>query len=177
MAAIETRDPYASGYSFKVTQSAIAITERMKLPAGEIDNLRLVGPLHDLGKITVPESILNKPSTLNETERALVATHPMIGANLIATIDAPAHLLPAVRHHHERYDGTGYPDGLEGEDISLFARILAVADGFEAMTAERPYRFAKSQEEAVEELKAGAGSQWDPKVVEVFLKVLKEQEG
>jgi len=175
VAAIEIRDPYTSGHCFKVTQWAIAIAEEMELAGEEIENLQLVGPLHDLGKIAIPDGILNKPSTLNDAERALVATHPVIGANLVAKIDALAHLVPIIRHHHERYDGRGYPDELKGEDIPSFARILAVADGFEAMTAERPYRFAKSQEEAVEELKTGAGTQWDPEVVEVFLEVLGKE--
>lgn len=174
VAAIEIRDPYTSGHSFKVTQWAIAIAERMELSPEEIANLQLVGPLHDLGKIAIPDGILNKASALNNAEQMLVAAHPMIGANLIAKIDALAPFVPIIRHHHERYDGTGYPDKFKGEDIPLLSRILAVADGFEAMTAERPYRSAKSQEEAAEELKVGAGTQWDPKVVEVFLKVLQE---
>lgn len=173
-AAIQIRDPHTSGHSSKVTQWSTAIAEKMELPAGEIENLRVVGPLHDLGKIAVPDSILNKPTALNDSERALVATHPVIGANLMAKIDALARLVPIIRHHHERYDGMGYPDGLKAEDIPLLARILAVADAFGAMTAERPYRLAKSREEAIGELKAGAGTQWDPKVVEVFLKVLEE---
>jgi HD-GYP domain-containing protein (c-di-GMP phosphodiesterase class II) len=129
-----------------------------------------------LGKIAVPDTILNKPSILNNAEQVLVESHPVIGADLIAKIDALAHLVPIIRHHHERYDGTGYPDGLKGEDIPLFARILAVADSFEAMTAERAYRSGLSEEEAAAELKAGAGTQWDPAVIEVFLEVLEEQE-
>jgi len=173
--AIEARDPYTSGHSQKVTEYATATGEKMGLSEEEVETLRLVGLLHDIGKMGIPDSVLNKPSQLTAAEYAMVNTHPVISAEIVGKIEAMAHLVPLIKHHHERHDGRGYPDGLKGEDIPLQARILAVADGFEAMTSERPYRSRKSREEAVEELKGGAGTQWDPEVVKAFLEVLKEE--
>jgi HD-GYP domain-containing protein (c-di-GMP phosphodiesterase class II) len=136
--------------------------------------LRVAALLHDIGKIGIPDSALNKPARLTSAEFLMVKAHPVITAQIVGKIEALAHLVPIIRHHHERWDGTGYPDGLKGDDIPLLARILAVADGFEAMTSERPYRRARSEEEALAELKKCAGSQWDPKVVEAFLQMLEE---
>lgn len=175
-AAVEARDPYTSGHSQKVTEYTTAIAAKMGLSTKEIENLRMAGLLHDIGKIGIPDSVLNKPARLTAAERIMIDSHPVTSAEIVGKIEALAHLMPTIRHHHERWDGKGYPDGLKGDEIPLLARILAVGDGFEAMTAERPYRFAKSQEKAIEELKAGAATQWDPKVVEVFLKVLEEEQ-
>jgi HD-GYP domain-containing protein (c-di-GMP phosphodiesterase class II) len=104
----------------------------------------------------------------------MIKVHPVIAADIVGRIEALTHLVPIIRHHHERWDGDGYPNGLKGDDIPLLARILAVADGFEAMTAERPYRRARTEEEALAELEKGAGSQWDSQVVEVFVKIYEE---
>ena len=143
-AAMEVKDPYTSGHSQKVTELAIAIAQKMGLPPEEVENLRMAGILHDIGKIGIPDSVLNKPARLTSAEMVMVEAHPVISAQIVGKIEALAHLVPIIRHHHEWYDGKGYPDGLKGEEIPLLARILAVADGFEAMTSERPYRRAMS---------------------------------
>jgi len=171
--AVEARDPYTSGHSQDVTQLATATAQEMGLSAAEIENLRMAGLLHDIGKIGVPDSVLNKPSRLTSAERIMINSHPIISAEIVGKIEALAHLVPIIRHHHERWDGTGYPDGRKGEDIPLLARILAVADGFEAMTSERPYRAPMSTQEALAELQEGAGKQWDPTIVKVFCSILK----
>ena len=172
--AVEVKDPYTSGHSEKVTQFTIAIAEKMGLSNDEIENLRVAGLLHDIGKIGIPDSVLNKPARLTSAERIMVDSHPVISAEIVGKIEALAHLVPIIRHHHEWYDGKGYPDRLKGKKIPLEARILAVADGFEAMTSERPYRRALTEEEALAELEKGAGTQWDPQVVEVFVKICEE---
>jgi PAS domain S-box-containing protein len=173
-AAVEAKDPYTSGHSEKVTQFAIAIAEKMGLSNDEIEDLRVAGLLHDIGKIGIPDSVLNKPARLTPAEFLMIKVHPVIAADIVGRIEALTHLVPIIRHHHERWDGDGYPNGLKGDDIPLLARILAVADGFEAMTAERPYRRARTEEEALAELEKGAGSQWDSQVVEVFVKIYEE---
>ncbi len=173
-AAVEAKDPYTSGHSEKVTQFAIAIAEKLGLTNDEIEDLRVGALLHDIGKIGIPDSVLNKPARLTSAEFLMIKAHPAIAAEIVGKIEALAHLVPIIRHHHERWDGTGYPDGLKGGDIPLLARILAVADGFEAMTSERPYRRARTEEEALAELQKGAGTQWDPQVAEVFVKTYEE---
>jgi len=170
-AAVEAKDPYTSGHSEKVTQFATTIAEKMGLSDDQVENLRVAGLLHDIGKIGIPDSVLNKPARLTSAERVMINSHSVVSAEIVGKIEALAHLVPIIRHHHEWHDGNGYPDGLKGEEIPLLARILAVADGFEAMTSQRPYRWARSEEEALAELQKGAGTQWDPKVVEVFVKM------
>jgi len=172
--AVEAKDPYTSGHSEEVTQFAIAIAGKMGLSNDEIEDLRVAALLHDIGKIGIPDSVLNKPARLTSAEFLMIKAHPAIAAEIVGKIEALAHLVPSIRHHHERWDGTGYPDGLKGKEIPLGARILAVADGFEAMTSERPYRRARTEEEALAELEKGAGTQWDPQVVEVFVKTYEE---
>ncbi|MFQ6000338.1 MAG: GAF domain-containing protein [Anaerolineae bacterium] len=173
--AVEAKDPYTAGHSTVVTDHAVAIAERMGLAAEEIETLRMAGLLHDIGKIGIPGSVLNKPSRLTSAEFIMIQSHPVISAEIIGKVKPLTGTVPVIRHHHERYDGTGYPDGLKEEETPLLARILAVADGFEAMTSDRPYRKAFTVEEAIEELKAGAGTRWDPAVVEAFLEILEEE--
>ena len=127
--------------------------------------------MHDIGKIGVPDDILRKPGELTEQEWALMKRHPVIGAEILALVRPLHRVIPIVKHHQERYDGTGYPDGLAGEEIPLGARILAVVDAYSAMTDDRAYRRGLAPEQAFEELKRGAGTQFDPKVVEEFLKL------
>jgi len=125
--------------------------------------------LHDIGKITVSESILNKPGKLTKREFANIKDHPIVGATLVSQIKGFEQVIPIVRHHHERFDGKGYPDGLAGEEIPLEARIMSVVDVFDALTSERSYRKALSREETIAELERGAGTQFDPVVLEAFL--------
>lgn len=172
--AVEARDPYTSGHSQEVTELAIAIARKMGLSAEEIENLRMAGLLHDIGKIAIPDSVLNKPSRLTSAERIMVESHPVIAAEIVGKVEALAHLVPIIRHHREQYDGQGYPDGLKGEEIPLLARVLGVADGFQAMTSERPYRPGMSTQEALAVLQEGAGKQWDPRIVKVFCRILKQ---
>jgi HD-GYP domain-containing protein (c-di-GMP phosphodiesterase class II) len=131
--------------------------------------------LHDLGKISVPDHILMKPGKLSEEEMEIIKKHPANGAKIIEPIEPLKHARDIIKHHQECFDGTGYPEGLEGENIPLGARIIAVADAFGAMTTDRPYRNALSLEEAVKELKKCSGTQFDPYIVDIFLSILQEK--
>jgi len=170
---VEANDPYTSGHSATVGEIAIEIAQEMGLRPSQLDTLRIAGPLHDVGKVGIPSSVLNKPTGLTQAEWVMIQTHPIVSAQTAERVIAFKDAVPVIRHHHERCDGTGYPDGLKGDDIPLLARILAVADGFQAMISERPYRRARTEEEALAELQKGAGTQWDPEVVKVFLKLRK----
>jgi len=139
----------------------------------QIETIRYATILHDIGKIGISDQILTKPGLLEKDERKAIKEHSRIGADIIKEIDALKDVALLLYHHHERYDGTGYPEKLKGEDIPLGARIIGVIDAYDAMTSKRPYRLALSQQQAVEELIKGSGTQFDQKVVTVFLKVLK----
>ncbi|OGO04124.1 MAG: hypothetical protein A2Y60_04250 [Chloroflexi bacterium RBG_13_54_9] len=170
---VEANDPYTAGHSTRVTELAVAIAKEMTLDEDQLDILRIAGPLHDVGKVGIPGSVLNKPTKLTQAEWWMVRSHPLVSAQTADRVAAFKKAVPVIRHHHEHWDGSGYPDGLKGKDIPLLARILTVADGFEAMTSERPYRRALTEEEARSELENCAGTQWDPEVVRVFLESLK----
>lgn len=172
-AAIDAKSPWTAGHSERVTRYALSIGKEIGLSEREIKDLELAGLLHDIGKIGTFDIILDKPGRLDSEEYEIVKKHPARGVELLEPIKQLRHITPWIRHHHEQYDGTGYPDSLKGEEIPLMARIIAVADTFDSMTAERPYRETPGRERAIEELKRCSGSQFDPKVAEVFLKVLK----
>jgi len=169
IASIEARDSYTKQHSERVTNYALQISHVMGLSAEERESLQFGGYLHDIGKIGVRDTILLKPGNLTEEEMAEIRLHPVIGEGIVR----PLKFLPSERqvilYHHERFDGKGYPEGLEGERIPLLARILAVADTYDAMTSTRPYRRALSHDEAIRELKANSGTQFDPEVVKAFL--------
>jgi HD-GYP domain-containing protein (c-di-GMP phosphodiesterase class II) len=129
--------------------------------------------LHDIGKIGISDKVLNKKGKLNEENWEAIKVHPRLGANIVSNIPNLASCVSIILHHHERWDGGGYPEGLKGEEIPIEARILAIADTFEAMTATRPYRSAFSREEVIRELRKGAGTQFDPKLVEIFIDLIK----
>ena len=172
----EIRDSYVRGHQERTSQWAATLAEELGLSPDRVRSTRMAGLLHDLGKIGTSKNILNKPGKLTKEEFAKIKEHPPLGSIMIMTeIETLQQLVPVVRHHHERFDGKGYPDGLAGEDIPLEARILAVADAFDAMIHERAYRKALSKEEAIAELERGAGTQFDPAVVEAFLAVVKGQ--
>jgi len=174
-AAIDAKDPYTRGHSERVAEYAIAICKKINLSEESKREIETAAFLHDIGKIGIDDKILQKPGKLSKEEMEIIKTHSQISINILTNIDFPWAILASVRHHHERYDGNGYPNGLKGEEISLGARILAVADAFEAMTSDRPYRSALSKQKAIEELKKCSGKQFDPKIVKAFLKVLKEK--
>jgi diguanylate cyclase (GGDEF)-like protein/PAS domain S-box-containing protein len=169
-AAAEIKDPYIRGHQERTSRLAATVANEMGLSPDRVRSLTTAGLLHDLGKISVSESILNKPGKLTESEFAKMKEHPALGATMIVSgAEALQPVAPIVRHHHERVDGNGYPDGLARENIPLEARILSVADAFDAMTHERAYRKALSAEEALGEIERGAGTRFDPAVVEAFL--------
>ena len=172
--AIEAKDPYTHGHSARVMEYAVQIAQKLGLPEEEIKSLKYAAILHDIGKIGVRGYILNNPNGLTIEEYDEVKKHPAIGENIIQPIELLQPIRPLIRHHHEWYNGKGYPDGLSGENIPLGARILTVADAYDAMKSDRPYRKALSEEKAIQELKHGSGRQFDPQIVEVFLEILKQ---
>jgi response regulator RpfG family c-di-GMP phosphodiesterase len=169
--ALEAKDVYTSGHSQRVTEISVAIAEHLGLPKESIEKIRLAGLVHDIGKIGVRESVLNKPASLSDSEFKHVRLHSQAGERILQPIVDDEEILKAVRHHHERYDGTGYPDGLKGEQIPQLARIIAVADTFDAMTSERPYRKALTKEAACAEVERCRGTQFDPEVADAFLEL------
>jgi PAS domain S-box-containing protein/putative nucleotidyltransferase with HDIG domain len=171
---IETRDPYTAGHQRRVTKLACALAEKMNLSEDELEGVRMAGDLHDIGKIYVPAEILSKPTKLTEAEYDIIKTHPRVGYDILRTIEFPWPIADIVLQHHERMDGSGYPEGLKGKDILLEARILAVADVIEAMASHRPYRPALSIEAAVDEIKENRGKLYDPDVVDACLQVFNE---
>jgi putative nucleotidyltransferase with HDIG domain len=173
---IDARDPYTFQHSKRVAEYVEKIAETMLLGTRHVEILTSAARLHDLGKIGISNEVLHKASALTEAERSVMQKHPEIGASILSRYRDYRDGLVCVLHHHERYDGRGYPYGLKGEDIPLGARIMAVADSYEAMTSDRPYRKALGREVAIGQLKAGMGTQFDPMVVAAFLKVLHQEE-
>jgi putative nucleotidyltransferase with HDIG domain len=168
-AEIERRDPYTLGHSARVTALARTIAARLGCDRGELESLRLGGPLHDIGKLTIADEVLLKPGRLDEHELRQIREHPSAGAKMIRGVRALEPALACVLHHHERWDGSGYPEGLRGDAIPRPARILAVADAFDAMTSTRPYRAALAAHEAIDEVGRCSGSQFDPEATDAFL--------
>ena len=171
--ALEAKDRYTSGHSQRVSDMAVDTAKELGLPQDSIEKIRLAGLIHDIGKIGVRESILSKPSGLTEEEFQNVRCHPELGEHILTPIVDDEEILMMVRHHHERFDGTGYPDGLKAESVPLGARILAVADTYDAMTSERSYREAMNVETAFAEIEQGKGTQFDPSVADAFLRTRK----
>ncbi len=173
---IEKRDPYTGGHTKRVMNYSIAIGKAMGLSKKEIENLRLAAILHDVGKIGVRDNILLKEDRLDPEELEKMNMHPQYGADILNHVKKLRDIIPGVRGHHERIDGKGYPDNLRDGDIPSIARIIAVADTFDAMTTDRPYRKAMSSETALEELRKNSGIQFDKDVVEAFIRGYKEME-
>ncbi len=172
--AIEARDSYTQQHSNRVTELALKIGRQMGCSDEQLDVLNFAGRLHDIGKIGIPDDILLKPGRLTDEEFEKIKTHPVIGAEIIGHLGLWESERQIVRWHHERYDGTGYPDGLTGEDIPLLARILSVADAFDAMSSNRVYRNAMPLERILSIMQGGAGSQFDPRVVKAFFTLQAE---
>ncbi len=173
---VELRDTYTGNHTQRVTAYASLLAEELKLSASERQQIAIATPLHDIGKIAVADAVLRKPGRLTADEYEEMKTHVSKGAALLANIPGLAPMLPIVRSHHERWDGSGYPDGLAGEGIARVARVVAVADAFDAMTSDRPYRLALSAEVAFAELQAQAGTHFDPDCVAAFVRVRTQVE-
>ncbi len=173
--AIDARDPYTAGHSERLREWAEALARRIGCSEQEVQDIRWAALLHDIGKIGIPDSILRKPGPLSAEEWHLMRQHPLIGEWILAAVPRLRTVARIVRSHHERWDGTGYPDGLVGEEIPLASRILAVVDAYVAQTDGRPYRPARSPEEAVTELRRCAGTQFDPRIVDAFCALLEER--
>jgi diguanylate cyclase (GGDEF)-like protein/putative nucleotidyltransferase with HDIG domain len=170
-ATIEARDPYTYGHSRKVSSYAVALAEAIGLPSEKVPVVSTAALLHDIGKIGIPDEVLNKVGKLEAETWELIQSHANLSATIVGHVVSLVSCLPAILHHHERWDGTGYPSGLKGEAIPLEARILAIADAFDAMTSLRPYRQAMSYKKVLDELKRCSGTQFDPKLVEAFLPI------
>jgi putative nucleotidyltransferase with HDIG domain len=169
--AVELRDEYTGGHTQRVTSYSLLLGHYLNLSPAEIELVRTGTPLHDIGKIGIPDAILNKPDRLTPAEFEIMKGHTVRGAEILATVPDLQPVIPIVRSHHERWDGKGYPDGLAGEAISRLARIVAVADAFDAMTSDRPYRKGMAVEVAFAEVEKQAGRQFDPQCVQGFLTI------
>jgi response regulator RpfG family c-di-GMP phosphodiesterase len=171
---LDAKDKYASGHSERVTRYSLDIARAMGLPQEDIDLLAQAGILHDIGKIGISELLLNKKGRLKTEEYEETKMHPVIGRDILAPIDQFTEISIIIYHHHERYDGKGYPDGLKGKEIPLLSRIIAVADAYDAMTSTRAYREKVDWKKAAEEIKENSGTQFDPDVVDVFMTVVSQ---
>jgi HD-GYP domain-containing protein (c-di-GMP phosphodiesterase class II) len=171
---IETKDRFMRGHARRVAFYAGLIADRLDLGVEIQERVRISAFLHDLGKVGVPTDLLLRAGALEPGEREIVERHPVIGAHLLKPLDLPYVIPVAIRHHHEWWDGSGYPDGLAGEEIPLEARIIAVADAFDAMTCDRPYRQALRREVVIAEFKRYAGIQFDPTLSRIFLEILEQ---
>jgi HD-GYP domain-containing protein (c-di-GMP phosphodiesterase class II) len=174
VAAIDAKDEYTRGHSERVHHVSILIAKRLGLSAEEIRRVSWAAMLHDVGKIAIGRSILHKPGKLTDDEYETIKTHPVRGCRVLEPIPQLREILPGIRHHHERWDGRGYPDGLRGEEIPLTSRIIAIADTFDAIVSTRAYREARSLEFALEEIGRNAGIQFDAQIVPVFLALAAE---
>jgi putative nucleotidyltransferase with HDIG domain len=173
---VDAKDHYTAGHSLRVMDYAVKIAKSLNLSRAEIELLKHACLLHDIGKISIPDGILNKPGPLTEEEREHIFKHPVVGMQILSTVSDFQEILDIIYAHHERVDGKGYPNGLTKDEIPFLARIIAVADTYDAMRSERPYRKARSIEEAVAELKRVRGSQLDKKLVDKFVKIIMDEE-
>ena len=172
---VETRDPYTAGHQRRVSNLARAIAIEMDVSENRVQGIHLAGVIHDIGKISVPGEILSKPGKISEHEFGIIKEHPTVGYNILKTVDFPWPIAQIVLQHHERFDGSGYPNGLSGEDILLEARIMAVADVVEAMASHRPYRASLGTDMALKEIVKNRGILYDPQVADVCLRLFNDQ--
>jgi HD-GYP domain-containing protein (c-di-GMP phosphodiesterase class II) len=174
--AVETKDYYTRGHGDRVSRGAVMIAREVGMSSDRTEAIRFAGMLHDIGKLGVPTQVLQKTGPLTEDEYAAIQLHPMRGLEIVREIGFLYEALNGIMHHHERIDGRGYPMGLAGHEIPEFARVIAVADAFDSMTSTRSYREAKSIPMAIEELRRGAGTQFDPLAVQAFIAALEVEE-
>jgi HD-GYP domain-containing protein (c-di-GMP phosphodiesterase class II) len=168
---VQRRDSYTGGHCRRVAEYALLLAEELELSAAECRDLHLGALLHDVGKIAIADSLLRKPGRLTDAEFKEMQTHPLKGVAILQAFPDLAPFLPIVRSHHERWDGKGYPDGLAGDEIPFLARVVAVADSFDAMTSVRPYRAGMDAPRALEEISRGAGTQFDPECATAFVRL------
>jgi putative nucleotidyltransferase with HDIG domain len=171
----ESKDFYTDKHMKDIAEYSVDIAQKLELPEADVENIRMAALLHDLGKVTVPDNILKKPGRLSEEEMEIIRKHPAHGAKMIESIEPMKDARDIIRHHHEYFDGSGYPDGLKGDAIPLGARIIAVADAFDAMTTNRPYRKALPMDKVVKEMRDFSGIQFDPDIVEILITILYEK--
>jgi putative nucleotidyltransferase with HDIG domain len=174
-ATVDAKDSYTYGHSRKVSEYVVKLSEALNMPPEKVNTMRAAGLLHDIGKVGVPDSILTKKSALTGAEWNPIRQHPDLGVEILKHVIDLVNCLPAIRHHHEHFNGHGYPMGLSGEKIPFEARMLSIADAYDAMTSPRPYRAQLSLKEALEELKRGSGTQFDPVLVDVFCNLMQSQ--
>jgi putative nucleotidyltransferase with HDIG domain len=174
-ATVDAKDPYTAGHSARVQRIAVAVAEQLGVPAPRLDAVRFGGLFHDIGKIAVPDSVLTKTGVLDEDEFAIVKRHPADGAEIVSHFSRLSEAVPLIRHHHERWDGTGYPDRLAGDEIPVEACVVGLADAWDAMTTDRPYRGALSMEQAAAEVRRCRGTQFSPAVVDAFFAALRRR--
>lgn len=174
VSAVEAKDKYTEGHSRRVADNARLVARRLGMPEDEIERIYIAGVLHDVGKIGVPDAVLHKPGVFTPEETAIMKNHPTLTAAILANVEDFSDIIKMTLHHHERFDGKGYPAGLTGELIPLGARILSVADAFDAMTSDRPYRPRLTLTRAIEELDQAAGTQLDPDVTGTFLSLIDQ---
>jgi HD-GYP domain-containing protein (c-di-GMP phosphodiesterase class II) len=172
-AAIDAKDPYTRGHSERVARYSIAIGKNLSLPERDMRNLRISALLHDVGKIGIDDRILRKPGALSDDEFEVMKQHPAKGAAIMSGVAQLIDIIPGMKYHHEKWSGGGYPDGLEGEQIPMQARIVAIADTFDAMTTNRPYQKAMELNYVVEKIKSFGGTRFDPRVVDAFVNAVK----
>jgi putative nucleotidyltransferase with HDIG domain len=173
--ALEAKDRYTAGHSQRVSRFAMMVARGLELPAAEVRTVGQIGLLHDIGKIGMDDKVLNKPGKLTKEEFDLIKQHPVIGAQILAPVRSLESHLPGIRHHHEAWDGSGYPDGLQGDSIPLTARIVCLADSFDAMTSTRPYRPGRTLQQAIEEMRRCSGTQFDIRCVDAFVTILQRE--
>jgi len=176
ISTLEEKDSYTHGHSIRVSEYAVMIAQELNLCDKEVREVELCALFHDIGKIGVPDNVLLKPARLTRAEFEIMKSHPLRSARILEKISSLANLIPGIKYHHERFDGLGYPDGLAGTGIPLFARIILIADTYDAMTSTRPYRLALDKEIAFTELRNCSGSQFDPVLVEHFIAAMRKQD-
>jgi len=174
-ASLDEQGGYNRGHSHNVMQLSTSLGESLGMSAEDLGNLRVAALLHDLGKVGTPREIIDKPAPLTKEEWARIKDHAGLGSKILKRVQQMGSIGPGIKHHHEHFDGSGYPSGLAGSSIPMLARIIAIADAFDAMVSERPYRRALSREQAIEELRRCAGTQFDPELTEAFIRMLRSQ--
>ena len=172
--AIDTKDNYTNGHSKRVAEYSREIAKRARFSEKDQEEIYIMGLLHDIGKIGIPDAVINKPDKLSDEEYEIIKKHPVMGAKILGNIKEDPNLAVGAKFHHERFDGKGYPEGLAGDGIAEFAKIIAVADSYDAMSSYRSYRDILSQEAIIKEIEKGRGTQFDPKYADIMLSIIHE---